>query len=108
MPPTAPRPGPSWTWALCFGVIAFSAAHAIPLPAPAYLPESGAWTLRPPEGAIAMHYYGVLGWGLLGAGLGPVWARTRWGRDGAPHAWAVTALAVALVYFVGVELWKLL
>ena len=53
---------------VALGMAVFSAVYFADPPAPKYLPLEGGWTMRPPQGALAMGWYGRSAWGL-GAGL---------------------------------------
>lgn len=94
--------------ALTLGVLAYVAAHSFHFPVLTYLPVTGAWTFDAPKGAITMHYFGVLLYGLafgaLGYGLGhwPQLARRLSTR--ALATLALSALAGGLVYFLVREL----
>lgn len=66
---------------LALGAVVYVASHSFGWPVLVYLPVSGTWTWHEPAGAISMHYYGVVLWGLtfgaLGAGLGRIPAIAR-------------------------------
>jgi uncharacterized membrane protein len=97
-----------WAFALAFGVVFYAAAHSLPVPTLIYLPVQETWTWRAPDGAIAMHYYGVLLWGALGfavgGALGAVPGVLRALSAGRVAISAVTLLAAALLYFIVREL----
>lgn len=55
---------------LVLGLTAYVLAHALDAAPLYHLPATGAWVTHPPDGAIAMSYYGLLLTGLAGLLLG--------------------------------------
>lgn len=97
-----------WFLGLTLGVGFYLGAHSLGVPVLTYLPVTGAWTWHEPPGAIAMHYYGVTLWGLLGFGIGFVFGRIRSVASRLPIRFlvpsAVALFVAGLVYFFVVEL----
>ena len=61
---------------LALGTVAYVASHSFGWPVLVYLPVRGTWTWHEPAGAISMHYYGVVLWGLVFGAIGA--ALGRW------------------------------
>jgi hypothetical protein len=92
------------------GCLAYAISHRVKAPGLNYLPESSTWSLAPPQEAIAMTYYGVVLYGLVGLAVGVILGKLLGSRLATPSATrALTASAVAIAlaalgYFAVVEL----
>lgn len=96
------------TCAVIGGAFAYAACDWGQWPRLSYLPIVGQWTLRPPAGAVAITYLGVVAWGVGGAAVGALvgaglcaLVRRVW-PDRALQlfgAWAITALVLAGGYY---------
>lgn len=93
---------------LALGAAAYVAAHSFHVPVLTYLPVTGEWTVREPPGAIAMHYFGVvlygLGFGALGFALGHIRPLAQRLRGRALPTVALALLTGGLAYFLIREL----
>jgi hypothetical protein len=96
---------------IALGCASYAFAHRFAPPMVHYLPEIGEWSTDPPPELIAMSYFGVVPYGLLGfvvgwaiakiPGVGP-WLHTQGARK--LTAAATAAIAGALLYHVAFEL----
>lgn len=96
---------------IALGCASYVCAHRVGRPLVQYLPEIGEWSTDPPPHLIAMSYFGLVPYGLLGFVMG--WAiakipgvRTWLHSQGARKlgAAATAAIAGALLYHVAFEL----
>ena len=94
--------------ALGLGAAGYVAAHSLHWPVVNYLPVTGEWTLHEPAGAISMHYFGVVLWGLafaaLGYAIGSLPGLTRRVGPRVLATFALSMLGGGLVYFLVREL----
>jgi hypothetical protein len=102
-----PRHG-ALLFALALGVLAYVTSHSFHWPVLTYLPVRGEWSWHPVPGALEMHYFGIVLWGVVGFGVGlavghlPALAR-RWPARALPVV-SVAVLLGGLAYYLIREL----